>query len=366
MTDVKAAVMADFEKPLEIRSFPLPEEVEPKAALVKIQIAGVCGTDIHLWKGQLRIPRPIILGHESAGVIVKLGSELKHDWAGRPLKEGDRVVWTAGVFCGECYNCRVLKRPTRCLNRKAYGISYSTAEPPHLLGGYAEYIYLKPNSAIFKLPDELSIETVVGAGCGFVTAIHGIERVGINWMDNVVVQGTGPVGLGAIAVARDRGAGSIIAIGGPKHRLETARRFGADHTIDIDEVKDPGERVRLVRSLTEGRGADVVLECVGLPPAVPEGFEMCRDDGRYLVLGHYGDAGPTQINPHIITRKELTVFGSWAYEARHQMQAIDFLSKKQKTYPFASLITHKFPLEKVNDALQATATWSSVKSAIIP
>jgi threonine dehydrogenase-like Zn-dependent dehydrogenase len=361
----KAAVMPDFQQAFEMRDYPLPVEIEQGAALVKIEMAGICGTDVHLWKGQLPIPRPIILGHETVGIIERMGPDLKTDWTGAPLREGDRITWSAGMLCGHCHHCTVLRQPTRCSNRSAYGISFSSDAAPHLSGGYAEYIYLRPRTAIFKLSDVTS-EAVTGAGCALVTAIHGLERMGISWGDKVVIQGSGPVGLAALAIAKSSGASMIVVIGGPAARLEQARAFGADHTIDIEEITDAARRLDQVKCLTGGYGADAVVECVGAPQVVPEGFEMCRDGGKYLVLGHYGDAGAAPINPHVITRKQLTIYGSWASEPRHMAAAVEFLRKQKERFPFERLVTHRFPLDKANEALQTTAQWVSGKSVIVP
>ena len=287
MAMAHASVLETFEAPLQLRSFPLPSELEPGAALVRTEMAGICGTDVHLWKGQLPIKLPIILGHETVGRIEALGEGLDCDWTGQPLRIGDRVTWNSTVSCGQCYYCKEKRQPTRCPERRAYGIGYPCDEPPHFLGGYAEFHYLKPRATIFKLPDDLPTESLIGAGCALITAIHGVERTGLAWRDTVVVQGAGPVGISALAVARSAGAAKVIVIGGPTHRLETARRFGADHVIDLGEVTDPKARIAAVREFTGGYGADAVLECVGIPSAVPEGMEMCRDGRKYLVLGHY-------------------------------------------------------------------------------
>ena len=357
--------MPEFHQPFEIREYPLPAEIEGRAALVRIEMAGICGTDVHLWKGQLAIPRPIILGHETVGTIEKLGEDLKADWTGESLRIGDRVTWSAGMLCGHCHNCVVLRQPTRCLNRSAYGISFSSDDAPHFSGGYAEFIYLRPGTAIFKLSD-VSIDAVIGAGCALVTAIHGLERIGIGWGDSVVIQGSGPVGLAALAVAKSSGAHKTIVIGGPQARLELAKEFGADDTIDIEKFTDSAARLLQVRQLTGGHGADVVIECVGSPAVISEGFEMCRDGGKYLVLGHYGDAGTAPLNPHVITRKQLTVYGSWASEPRHMALAIDFLRKQGERFPFEHLVSHRFPLDRTFEALQTTSQWASSKSVVVP
>ena len=186
------------------------------------------------------------------------------------------------------------------------------------------------------------------------------------WRESVVIQGAGPVGIASLAVARSAGARQVIVIGGPRHRLEMARRFGADHTIDIGEMHEANSRIDAVRRLTGGYGADVVLECVGLPGAVAEGMEMCRDGGKYLVLGHYCDAGTVAFNPHVITRKQLQVFGSWSSEPRHLGVALAFLQATSKVFPFAETVTHRLPLERANEALMATANWQSAKSVIVP
>jgi len=366
MPTARAAVLEQFNAPLQIRHFEIPLRPEPGAALVRTEMAGICGTDVHLWKGELPISLPIILGHETVGRIEQLGDGLEHDWTGAPLQGGDRVTWTSSTPCGACYYCNEKRQPTRCAQRRAYGIGYRCDQSPHFLGGYGELHYLKPRASIFKLPDELSTESVIGAGCALNTAIHGVERTGIAWRDTVVIQGTGPVGLAALAVAKSAGAGRSIVIGGPMHRLEMARRFGADHILSLDEFAEPAARIEAVRALTGGYGADAVLECVGQPGAVVEGMEMCRDGGKYLVLGHYCDAGPVKWNPHVVTRKQLTVVGSWAYEARHLRGAIEFLRSTQSLYPFAEMVTHRFLLEQANEALATTASWRSAKSVIVP
>src|SRR5205823_10137467 len=166
----------------------------------------------------------------------------------------------SATSCGQCFYCAEKRLPTRCPDRRAYGIGYRCDQAPHFLGGYAEFHYLRPRTTIFKIPDDLPTQSVIGAGCALITAIHGIERTGIAWRDNVVVQGAGPVGIAALAVAKSAGAAKVIVLGGPKSRLEMAQSFGVDHVINIEEVRESAARLELVRQLTGGYGADVVLE----------------------------------------------------------------------------------------------------------
>lgn len=365
-TSGQASVLTQFKAPLETRQFALPDSIAPGAALVRMEMAGICGTDVHLWKGELPISLPIILGHETVGRIVELGAGLDRDWTGRPLRIGDRVTWNSTTSCGQCFYCAEKHQPTRCPQRRAYGIGYRCDEAPHFLGGYAEYHYLQPRANIFLIPEDLPTESVIGAGCALITAIHGVERTGIDWRDTVVVQGAGPVGIAALAVAKSAGASKVILIGGPASRLEMARRFGADHTIDLSAIAEPKARLEAVRALTGGYGADAVFECAGVPAAVVEGLEMCRDGGKYLVLGHYCDAGTVAFNPHVITRKQLQVFGSWSSEPRHLKAALEFLRDHRRDFPFDSMVTHRYPIDRANEALGVTSRWECAKSVIVP
>jgi threonine dehydrogenase-like Zn-dependent dehydrogenase len=224
---------------------------------------------------------------------------------------------------------------------------------------------LRAGTAIFRIPDSLPTEAVVGAGCALTTAIHGIERGPVQWGDVVVVQGAGPVGLAALAVAKQAGASRIILTGGPAHRLELAREFGADVVIDVGLV-NLEERKQQVLAETGGYGADVVIECVGHPEAVNEGLEFCRDGARFLVLGQYANAGNISFNPHTITRKQLQVVGSWGFEPRHVDRALRLLDETDWKRLFARQITHRFPLERADEALATTRAWQSGKTVIQP
>ncbi len=357
--------MRAFNQPIEVCEFPLPQSLEPGEVLVEVALAGMCGTDVHLHKGELDVPLPLILGHETVGVVAETGGRVD-DWLGQPLAVGDRVSWTVGKACGCCTYCRLYELPSRCPNRKAYGVTTPCDQPPHFLGGYAQYHHLRAGTAIFRLADDLPSEAVIGAGCALVTAVHGYENMPLRWAESVVIQGAGPVGLAALAVASDAGARPIIVIGGPADRLERCRTFGADIVIDIDEVMVPDDRRAIVLNHTGGIGADCVVECVGAPTAVAEGWNLLRDGGRYLALGQYCDAGPTQLNPHLITHRELEIHGCYGSEPRHWVKALSFLQARRDRYPFHELITHRFNLEQVNEALDEVAHWRTGKAVICP
>ena len=326
-THAHGAVLRQFNAPLTLETVPVPAP-EPGAVIARVDYGGICGTDVHLHHGNLPIPTPLILGHEAVGRVAVLGEGVTTDFAGLPLNEGDPIVWSSNIPCGRCYWCVIEKERTLCENRKVYGVNQRFDEWPHLSGGWADHAYLQPGSAIFKLPPGVTPEHAISLGCAGPTAVHGVlEITRVTVGETVVVQGSGPVGIAAAMYAHLAGAARVIIVGGPASRLALARDLGVgDDHLDIFTVTDPNARIEHILAATPaGRGADVVLECAGVPAAVPEGFEMARRNARYLVLGQYTDRGAVPINPHVITRKQLTVLGSWAFAEAHYQRYVESL-----------------------------------------
>ena len=363
----RAAVLEEINKPLVLKEFPLPKEVENGSALLKNDMAGVCGTDVHLWRGRIKIPLPVILGHENIGTLVKLGKGIKTDLLGNKLKEGDRIIFASSISCGKCYYCNIAMEPTRCLFRKTYGITLSCENPPHLFGGYSEYIYLLPGVSMFKVPEGIPIEVIIAFGCAAPTMVHAIESIeGIEPGDFVVVQGVGPVGLFGVILALESGASRIIVIDKNPERLKVAKSLGADYLINLEELSEQKERVEKVIELTDGVGADVVLECSGNPEAFQEGILLCRDSGKYAEVGHYTDKGAIAINPHHITRKQLKIYGSWGMAPRHYFKALRIIEHKWKKYRLNEVVSHKFALKDATKALKMVEEGKVIKAVILP
>ena len=347
-----AVVLREFNAPLTVESASVPTP-GPGAVVARVDLAGVCGTDVHLHHGQLPIPLPVVLGHEGVGRVWRLGQGATTDFSGNPLREGAAIAWSSNIPCGHCYWCVVAGERTLCETRKVYGVNQRFDEFPSLSGGWAEAIYLQPGSAIFRLPDDLAPEHVIALGCAGPTAVHGvIEVAGITAGDTVVVQGSGPVGVAAAMYAHLAGASRVILVGGPAGRLQLAREIGVgDVHVDIFEIPDADERVRLVLDATPGRrGADVVLECAGVPEAVIEGWEMARRGGTFLALGQYTDRGAVPLNPHVITRKQLRIVGSWGFAEKHYLGHIRALPRLAGRFDLARLIT-RYQLEDAGKAL---------------
>lgn len=348
------------ERPLTIEEVPIPPLADG-AVLARMVMAGVCGTDVHILHGKVAVKTPTILGHENVARVEAIGgAEPIYDITGKPVREGDLITWLP-KSCMRCYNCTILGDPAKCERRIGYGGWLPADRHPYLVGGFAEYVWLLPDSDIVVIPPDVPPEAVV-LGDALRIMVHGLERIGgLEYGDTVVIQGCGAVGIMGLLLARDAGAGRVIVIGAPAARLALAREFGADEVIDITEMPAP-DRIRRVLDLTDGRGADVVFECAGVPAAVAEGLEMVRINGRYLIAGHYGDAGTVPLNPHVINRKQITITGAWSAANKHFLRALSLLRKA----PVARLVTHRFDLDQVNEALIAAERQETLKAVIVP
>lgn len=361
---IAAAVMPAPRVPVEIREFPDPV-LAPGSAQLRTLYSEVCGTDVHLWHGRLAgVPYPIIPGHVSVGLVEKLrGPMTAAD--GRPVAEGDRLVFfDVHRTCGRCRACTVARTPTRCASRRVYGITDPASEG--LFGGWAQAIYLEPGVVVAQLPESVPAEAYIGGGCGLITAVHAIERAAISLGDAVLVQGTGAVGLSAIALAKLAGATRVIAIGAPADRLALAEVMGADYLIDL-EVGDAARRLEEVREQTGGLGVDVAIEAAGSARAVEEGLSLVRDGGRYVIAGHYTDAGPSTINVHQqINRKHLEIRGCWGSEVGHFVRALRVLEAHHATIPWAAIGARTYALTELNDALADAEAMRLPKALVKP
>ncbi|WP_233160254.1 zinc-binding dehydrogenase [Pseudonocardia sp. MH-G8] len=367
-TRSRAVVLREFMSPFEMESFEVPAPGE-MAAIVDVEYAGICGTDVHLQNGRLPIPTPVVLGHEAVGRVAALGAGLTHDACGVPLAPGDAVSWLNNISCGRCRFCLVEQQPTLCTgSRRIYGINQRADAFPHLSGGWADSIYLQPGTIMVKLPDGVRPRDVIPLGCAGPTAVHGVlDEVGIRPGDVVVVQGSGPVGVAAAIYAQLGGAGKVIMVGGPADRLEQARRLGiAAVYVDVTDGSAAQDRAAAVRAETpESLGADVVIECAGVPSAVAEGIDMCRPGAQYCVLGQYTDHGTTPLNPHLITRKQLRVHGSWGFSARHYITYISSLPRLIARFDLGSLLS-EYPLEAADEAVADVKAGAVMKAVLRP
>ncbi len=361
----RAAVLTDFDEPLEIQEFPLVP-LEEGEVRVRINSAGVCGSDVHMWRGEdPRTPVPMILGHEGVGEIAEIAGE-KTDLFGRPLEEGDQVLWERGVMCGDCYQCTIKKEPSLCPERKTYGISYSCEEPPHLLGCYSEYLHLRAGHAMIKLDLDVDPELLVPATCSGATAAHAVEQCDIEPGDFAVVVGPGPVGLFVLAQLQEAGAGEVwvAGTGADQSRFEMALDFGAANTLNVDEM-DEEEIHECLMDKTRGVGANVIMDCTGFAPVTNSWIDLVAPGGTY---GIPGIATPQEDIPldlfTSIARKNVSLQGTWVSDTSHLWRAANLVAAGR--YPFDRLITHRFSLEEATRGLEVTESKESVKAILKP
>jgi threonine dehydrogenase-like Zn-dependent dehydrogenase len=366
---------------ISVQEFPLPE-VKERAALVRMIMSGICGTDKHMFSGETTHPGgqestfPLIPGHENLAYVEKLGSDGKrYDANGSEIAEGDRVVPACDVLCGECYMCRNFYGWPWCERVFGYGTTISCREPPHLFGGWAEKMYILPQVFMFKVPkdvpDRVAVltEPMAVAYSSFARAMapYWLVKEGAGPGDTVVVQGSGPLGLSHAAIAKMVGAGRVIVIGAPRRRLDLAKKLGADETISVEEIISQKERIDLVRSLTNGRGAELVIECVGLPSAVSEGLEMTSVGGTYLVVGNYIDMGGVSINPQRqILSRNVRIIGVNGMPYQSYARALNLLDLNWKRLNLDEFLTHTYSIDEAEQALRTGLNLESLKIAITP
>lgn len=326
MTLTGRAVVAlgqDFE--VQETAVPAPD---PHGLILKQELGGICGTDLHKW--QQTLPTPTLLGHESVGTVAALGRDVRTDFLGQPLAEGDRVVYHPRNS-GLAYGYRGLDDP--------------------FSGGFADYIRLNdPETCVLRTT--AAARTAVLAE-PFAIGTHAVMRAQVELGDAVIVQGAGAIGLMVMVCAKLSGAARIIVIGGPAGRLALARRLGAHVTIDLAAYPDAAARKDAVLAHTRrGQGADVVFECAGFLPAVPEGLEYVKQDGKFIECGHFVDIGAVAVNParHFLL-PNLRLEGIWGSRYPHFVRGLSLL--EQLAWPIADMVSHVLPLERVREGFEA-------------
>jgi len=344
------------------RQFELPE-VHDDDGLLYVEIAGICHTDVGLYHGTTRYALPLIMGHEIVGRIAKAGPLAARRWG---VREGDRVAVEAIVRCGFCRAC-VEGNYRHCKEGLAYGTMTPADRPPHLWGAYSQYMYLAPGTSLVKLPEDLPVELAMLCTVAISNGLRWTVLVGgAKLGDAVVVQGVGPIGLSCVAAAKEAGAGPVIATGLRRdaHRLELAREFGADHVIDV-EAEDAVERVR---ELTGGDLADVVVDVTGSGEAVRTSLKLVRSQGTVVSAGVTGDATLTPLPLDTLLYKEIRLQGVFTFDNDALRRALKLAQRKK--YPFEKLVTHRFPLERAEEAVKTAGRElpgaEPIKVALIP
>lgn len=349
----------------EIKEFPIPEVGEGDI-LVKVEGCGICGTDAHEFKRDPFGLIPLVLGHEGTGEIVRIGSKVKTDSAGKPLKLGDKVV-TSMIFKDNPDITMFDLNKQNVGGADVYGLLPD--DDIHFNGWFSDYILIREGSSVFNV-SELDLKSrILIEPCAVL--IHAVERAKmtgiLRFNSRVAVQGCGPIGLICIAVLRTMGIENIVAIDGEQKRLEFARRMGADSSVNFRDYEGIEALVQAVEEAGDGHLADFAFQCTGSPAAHSNIYKFIRSGGGLCELGFFINGGNATINPHFdLCAKEITLVGSWVYTLRDYATTIDFLKRaKGIGLPLDELVTHEYPLEQINEAHQTNLKMEGLKIAII-
>jgi threonine dehydrogenase-like Zn-dependent dehydrogenase len=346
---------------LEARELPLPE-IDADSALLRIEACGICGSDYEQFEGQLRTPVPAVPGHEPLGRIAAIGDGAARRWG---VDVGDRVAVETLIACHGCATC-LSGQYQRCPNLRMYAF-IPTHEEPGLWGSYAQYMFLAANSVVHRMDPELPPEIAVmfnplGAGYRWAVEVPG-TRVG----DTVAILGPGQRGLASVIATRQAGAGNVIVTGiaADARKLELARQYGADHTIDVDN-EDVLERVK---QATDGAGVDVVVDTspYATKPIV-DAIKMVRRGGTIVLAGMKGYKAIPDLVSDLIVAKEITIKGALGVTSSAYRAAIRTI--ESRALPLEAMHTHDFALEEAELAIRTLAREipgeESIHSAILP
>lgn len=382
----KAAVWTG-KRQIEIRQFPIPK-AKSNGMVLKVDAAAICGTDGHLFPQDP--PYDAIMGHEVTGTIIDIGSEANHhiNVFGGPLSLGDRVALYPWITCGKCAACVEYGQGvcTVCDNSFVYGVPYEKLglegskgidsdvnQSPHFMGGFGEYLYVFPETYVWKLPDDMPSEVAVLLDPTAV-AMRAIELAQtcpgtteevFNSNATVAIIGLGPVGILAAIISRFLGVKKIIAIGSRQSRLDVTKELAqVDAIIDIHKVT-PEERIAKVKELTDGKGADVVLQCANSPQAFIEGLEMLKRMGTLIEVGNMVNTGTTvALDPaRHICGKHATVIGMSANTPKAFNKAFNIL-KRHDVIDFTKLYSHVTTLDHLEATLNKMSDADYIKGLV--
>ena len=365
MKNAKAAVFVGSNKPFEIRKF---EVTPPPKGYGQLELlaSGICGTDIHIHRGKLSARIPSIIGHEFVGRLVDMDEQEGNQYG---LKKGDNVIADIAVPCGECLLCKN-GDDANCVNMKMTN-GGDIGVPPYLYGGYAEINYT-PLTNLIRIPDELDPVMVCTFACPGPTAMHAFalaRKAGVDFskIHSAVVQGLGPVGIFAILYLHTIGVETIYAItaGDNRKREEQANKLGAAEVFNLS--KTPAKQItERLQKENGGLGVDLVFEASGAPSAVPQGMEILRNRGVYLIPGQYSNSGGIEIQPQMITFKALHILGSSQYSISDVKAYLSFLCEHRDLHANILELGTKYKIEDVNRAIEEAKEGVNVKTMLVP
>lgn len=329
--------------------------LSPGDALVEIELATVCGSDVHTVLGHRTAPTPLILGHEQVGRVVALGRGGAKTTDGHRVSLGERVVWSVAVPCGRCARCR-RGLPQKCLNLQKYGHE-RMRRGWELSGGFATHAHILDGTPMVAVPDDIPAEVLAPASCATATVAAALEAASaITPLEGalVLIAGAGMLGLTAAAMAAD--AGADVVVSDPiEERRDAALSFGAAAVTDPRLAADAPGGLTAALAKAGGRGAapTVALELSGAPAAVRSLLGAVDVGGVLVLVGSVSPGPDLSIAPEQLVRRLLTIRGVHNYAPHHLDAAVRFLAGAWQRYPFAEQVGETFPLADVDAALAA-------------
>lgn len=360
----RVAYLVEKQK-IEVKTYDIPEITDDEV-LVKIEGCGVCGTDVHEYKNDPFGLIPVVLGHEGTGEIIKIGKNVTKDMVGKPLRVGDKVVTSVTLAGSDEFTTLKPERANLSSKAEVYGLLPD--DEYRFNGWFGDYIILRKNSSIFNVSDMGLDERILIEPAA--VAVHAVERAKttqlLRFDSKVLIQGCGPIGLLVLTVLRTMGIQNIIAIDGDDQRLGYAKDLGADYTFNFKNYKDFETMCDAVHEVTNG-GVDFAFQCTGVPSAAGNIYRFIRRGGGLCEVGFFVDNGNATINPHWdFCQKEITVVGSWTYTFKDYVTTLDFLRRaKGIGLPVEKLITHKFSLDELNEAMEVNMKLQGIKVAYV-
>jgi threonine dehydrogenase-like Zn-dependent dehydrogenase len=353
---------------LQQTTYDVPDP-EPGGIIVRMRGAGLCGSDLHIWRGDLGATPPTgrPLGHEGFGTIHALGDGVSTDFDGRPLAVGDRITWYSLYTCYRCRYC-LTGNHDLCVQRLSL-LRPSGGEYPYFLGTFSDYYYLPAHHPVFRIPDALVDAEVASLNCAMGTVFQGLLAADVRQGAQVVILGAGGLGLYGACFARGLGATTVISVDGQRSRLALARELGATATIDINELTTPAARIARVRELTDGHGADVIVELVASGEVVQEGIDMLAPGGAFVEIGNIVRGRTATIEPASLLRRKRLI-GSSMFPPGIMPRLLDLLLELRATYSIHKVVSHRFALGQIDDAF-AHADWKTgqvdvIRAVIVP
>ncbi|MCQ2449544.1 MAG: zinc-binding dehydrogenase [Clostridia bacterium] len=360
----RVAMLTSLEH-FDVKEFPIPQ-LGDDDILVKVEGCGVCGTDAHEFKRDPFSLIPVALGHEGTGEIVAMGKNVKVDSAGKPLNIGDKVV-TCMIFKDNPDITMYDLNKQNVGGADVYGLLPD--DDIHLNGWFSDYLFVRGGSTIFNVSDlDLDSRILIEPAAVLVHAVERAKTTGIlRFNSRVAVQGCGPIGLLCIAVLRTMGIENIVAVDGNEQRLAFAKEMGAEKSVNFKDHQGIEALTGAVENAFGGHLADFAFQCTGSPVAHANIYKFIRNGGGLCELGFFINGGDATINPHFdICSKEITTVGSWVYTLRDYATTFDFLKRaKAIGLPVQKLITHRFPLDQINEALKTNLAMQGLKIAIV-